>query len=368
MSANPAAVWPPPPTLTHPFLFLAAFGAAFLLYWIAVVEGRACLSLGAVISLGLLARLTLLAYPPSDDMARYLWEGRMALAGVDPYATAPADPSLAVYRQGFEGAHQAINHPHIPALYPPLGLALFAAVAALSPTVLAFKLAFLMLDLLGLLVLVRALRSPAPRLDPAGYDTSPGSPAVRAAATYFLNPLLILETAGHGHFEGLPILFSLGLLGALRRGRGALAALHLALGAASKVAGFALLPLLLLRFPVRKGLLLALAAAAAAGCAIVFSGSLSTLVRFASRFRHDDWVPFVLRLLSGDSLGPRGEGLLSAALLMAAGLLLSRMLRGAAPERQALGFLGLFLAFSPTVHPWYVLWLLPFAATAGSRP
>ena len=37
-------------------------------------------------------------------------------------------------------------------------------------------------------------------------------------------------------------------------------------------------------------------------------------------------------------------------------------------KRQALVFTGLLLSFSPTLHPWYVLWLLPFAALTISRP
>ena len=35
---------------------------------------------------------------------------------------------------------------------------------------------------------------------------------------------------------------------------------------------------------------------------------------------------------------------------------------------QGLAFMGLLLLFSPTVHPWYALWVLPFAAVSLSRP
>ena len=30
--------------------------------------------------------------------------------------------------------------------------------------------------------------------------------------------------------------------------------------------------------------------------------------------------------------------------------------------------MGLMLLFSPTLHPWYLLWALPFAALCLSRP
>ena len=50
------------------------------------------------------------------------------------------------------------------------------------------------------------------------------------------------------------------------------------------------------------------------------------------------------------------------------GLLLLRRLRGAAPASLGLACMGLLLAFSPTLHPWYALWILPFAAISLSRP
>src|SRR5512142_300190 len=56
---------------------------------------------------------------------------------------------------------------------------------------------------------------------------------------------------------------------------------------------------------------------------------------------------------------------LFARLLLAAALgvgLLTIAVRVADPVRAAGASLGLFLLLSPVVHPWYVLWVLPFAA------
>jgi len=36
--------------------------------------------------------------------------------------------------------------------------------------------------------------------------------------------------------------------------------------------------------------------------------------------------------------------------------------------REAIAILGALLLLAPTVHPWYVLWILPFAAAQRSWP
>ena len=44
--------------------------------------------------LALAARLLLLAHDPSDDMNRYLWEGKVLAQGISPYHHSPDDPVL----------------------------------------------------------------------------------------------------------------------------------------------------------------------------------------------------------------------------------------------------------------------------------
>src|SRR5690606_15900959 len=82
-----------------------------------------------------------------------------------------------------------------------------------------------------------------------------------------------------------------------------------------------------------------------------FNAAIPSLIDFA--------LPFV------DDSGRRLVALIAFA---AAGLAGLKWLRGAPPERQALWFMGMLLLFSPTLHPWYLLWALPFAAMTNSRP
>jgi hypothetical protein len=366
---------------THPFLFFAAFGCVFTVYWMVLVRRGLRPTLLQAFLAGLAARLCLLPMPPSDDLARYLWEGRLWLEGFNPYCLAPDHPALAALWEAHGPLHALINHPDVAAIYPPLAQALFAGVAAVHSSWLAFKLAFIALDCLGFWLLARI---PSP-------DTGAGPSDSRAmiAALHFLNPLLILETAGHGRFESLPLLFSIAFLWALSRRRDNLAALLLFLGAMAKMASLALIPVLFLaplrrgretaaavpgpgiqpsRFPgqAAKSALRATLVAAAVAAVTWATGAATNLDRFATEFRYNDAVPFLLRNLPG--LPDSAAGPLGLALFFIGGLFLMRRQRDAAPERQGLAFTGLLLAFSPTLHPWYALWALPFAALARSLP
>jgi hypothetical protein len=50
------------------------------------------------------------------------------------------------------------------------------------------------------------------------------------------------------------------------------------------------------------------------------------------------------------------------ALLLYGALFLSCWLRRLEPERAAFLLLGGFLVLSPTLHPWYLTWIVPFLA------
>lgn len=129
--------------------------------------------------------LVLLAVPPalSDDLYRYVWDGRVLAAGHDPYAHAPDAPALA----GLRDAHALrVNHPELPTIYPPLAIAAFALLSGLGP--LGPKL----LGLLGHALLVVAVS----RLTPTTRHA-------QASFAVALNPLLLAEGPLNGHVDVL---------------------------------------------------------------------------------------------------------------------------------------------------------------------
>ena len=79
-------------------------------------------------------RLMVMLSPPflSSDLYRYVWDGRVQAAGINPYLYIPADPALA-------GLRDTAIFPHInradyaPTIYPPVAQAIFLAVGLAQP-------------------------------------------------------------------------------------------------------------------------------------------------------------------------------------------------------------------------------------------
>src|SRR3954467_15419637 len=69
----------------------------------------------------------------STDLYRYIWDGRVQAAGINPYAYVPADPALAALRD-------AAIYPHINradyavTAYPPVAQMFFLAVTRVAET------------------------------------------------------------------------------------------------------------------------------------------------------------------------------------------------------------------------------------------
>jgi hypothetical protein len=353
---------------------LVCLGLAFALYWYGCVEGRFRLTPGRILALGLIARVCILSMPPSDDMYRFLWEGKILGSGFNPFVLAPNDPALAHLR---DANWMLINHPNLPTLYPPLAQAVFWLLATIGDAIPVFKIGFAFFDVLGFFALrsLLGVRSEAaasgagPARSAAAGSAEAVSGNARTLAIYFLNPLLVFEITGRGHFESLPILFNILFLGALlnHKARKAHAPVLLALGAMAKISTLALAPLLPFSLGWKRAWIWGAAIGVSVGGSLWAVGAFTVLGKFATRFRFNAAIPSLLDgalpFLSGDA-----RRNLSMALFAMACLACLRLLRKAAPERQALWFMGLLLLFSPTLHPWYLLWALPFAALCLSRP
>lgn len=155
--------------------------------------------------LGVAALLRVLALPLaptlSDDVFRYLWDGRVAQAGENPYALAPADGRLAPLR---DDLWRDLPHKDVPTVYPPAALAAFS-IATLAPgsgaDLPAWKLLLTLVDLAGCWLLARLA-------------LVLGLPLERVA-WYAWNPLVVLETSGMGHVDALGVAAAIGAVLAL---------------------------------------------------------------------------------------------------------------------------------------------------------
>ncbi len=180
-------------------VFVAILAVAALAYLFAVqrVIRRPPRGGGALLWVALVAaaiRLPLLPAPPflSSDMYRYVWDGRVQAAGINPYRYVPADPALASLRDSAIYPH-VNRRDYAPTIYPPAAQWVFASVARLSPSVLAMKAAMLTCETIGMVCVLFLLRRA-------------GLPAARLLI-YAWNPLAAWSFAGNGHVDAIVVGF-----------------------------------------------------------------------------------------------------------------------------------------------------------------
>jgi hypothetical protein len=302
------------------------------------------------VALALLFGAAFLLAPPvlSDDLYRYLWEGRLWLEGHNPYRLAPQDPALAYLRDDVWGH---INHKPLASIYPPLSQLLFVVAAWLGSGPWTVKL----------LALVAHVSSVAAVSRICGRR--------EAGLALALNPLLLSEAALNGHFDILTGVALLIAALALSRDRFFRAGLAASAAAGLKVVGLALLPLFARR------------PRAVAATALV-SGSLvlplawwrapidpsSGAGQFASRWRGNESAFALLDWLSRRLVDEAYAELAARAAVTVAvvGFCVVAARRGVSPLSASRAVVWALLLLSPQVHPWYLAWLLPLEAAAGA--
>ena len=92
-------------------------------------------------------RLSLLGAEPalSGDIYRYVWDGRVQAAGVNPYRYVPAAPELAHLRDTAISPH--INRANYAVtIYPPAAQAIFLAITRFGESVVVMKLGLLLFE------------------------------------------------------------------------------------------------------------------------------------------------------------------------------------------------------------------------------
>jgi hypothetical protein len=353
--------------------------ALMLAAWRAVaVTGPAAFR--AMFVAAVLFRLIAAAAEPSlsDDVYRYVWDGRVQDAGHHPYKFAPSDPMRAELRDA--DVYPKINHPDLPTIYPPLAELLFAALAWLRIGVTGFKIAMAILDvgvIWALLRLLQALRLPRDRV-----------------VLYAWNPLAVIEVAGSGHVEPLGIVFVLVAIAWLIEGKPKRAGAALGAAIQAKLLPLILIPGFFRR--VRVGALVALFAVVAittapyalrgpwygAGVfayardwehgAVLFSGVRALMewgevaphVKAALSWAQARWGTSETALWDVAYRMAWPQELARATVALAAvcwAIAQSFRLRIDAAHEARLALGGAIL-LAPTLHPWYVLWVLPLAA------
>ena len=342
--------------------FVALLGVASLAYVAALrLVGRLAANrssaranrraLAGCLLLAVVWRLLVLGAAPlvSDDVYRYVWDGRVQRHGLNPLETAPADPALT-------GLHTDVTRridptsAALPSIYPPLAQRFFLGVTSVHESALAMAVAVLLCDLLIIGVLWGWL---------AATGRSPWW-----VLAYAWHPLVALEGAGGAHIDVVGALLLVGAAYALSRRRSLLAAVGLAGAFAIKFLPVVLVPLLWKR--VRP-------ADAAAGVLLVVllylpfvdgwqlpAGSLGT---YLAQWRFNG--PLFRWLAAWLGTAP------VVALAVAAGLAVAvhaRRTRDRDDPAAWIWPLAAAICLLPAIYPWYLVWLIPFLGPLTTWP
>jgi len=333
------------PRLRIALFAIQGFSMLGLVFFFPKTNHRTALKL--ILLSAVLLRVLLWPAPVSDDVNRYLWEGKIVASGENPYS-APADDARWENRR--DAIWEGMNHHDRPTAYPPGVQWLMGATTMISPSLKSFKILALVGDLTALLILFALLRQ----------QIAP----IRWAGFYAFNPIILNAFAAEAHFDSLMIAAMLGaVLAAQYRKKSAW--LWLGIAIQIKLICLVLVPLFLTKKSLRSSWILPLI--------LILPGLpfLSALPNWLTGIREFAGsgafnAPLFSLLASQEMHLEIVRSICFIAFgLFAATICIARW-RGLALIDSALWMLGALLVCSPIVHFWYLAWLLPLAALRPS--
>lgn len=345
-------------------LFIKEFEAKYLFYGLLA---------------GVLIRLILLfAFPNlSDDVYRFIWDGRLIHAGISPYLSLPSE----VVAQSIPGLDQGLfdllNSPGYYSIYPPVSQAVFylATVGSSSPigANLSMKIVLLLIELMGFYYLIRLLVDL--------YEDK--ELAFKTGMLFFLNPLLIVECVGNIHFEGMMLSLLAIALYFLNQSKLIRAAFFLALSIGTKLIPIVLLPYILIKLKGRERRLFFISStfftvAIFAPFLLGLEGNnfLESIDLYFRKFEFNASIYYLLRAIGYlwygyNKIAVLGPVLAFIVLLWSIWYLLFKDKKEDLDIKELCKFglftLTLFYASSTTIHPWYITNLIFLSLFVGLR-
>src|SRR6201996_3781313 len=142
-----------------------------------------------IVACAIACRLVCLFSPPflSSDIFRYVWDGQVQAAGINPFRYIPADPHLAFLRD-LEIYPHINRRDYAHTIYPPGAQIIFLLVTRVAATIRTMKAAMVGLESLTIWILIKLLRELGLRRE--------------QVLIYAWHPLLLWEVASSGHVDG----------------------------------------------------------------------------------------------------------------------------------------------------------------------
>lgn len=245
---------------TATILQFAVISACMLVAWWRTKQSISENEVQLLLITGVIALILLIPVDSytSNDVSRYLFDGKLAISGFDPYRVNHNAPELAELKAQWQPPEE---HAKYVTLYPPIALALFSISAAFGHeyATLIWKLFATIASITTLVLGTHLLRKTQQQ---------------KHFPLLALSPLLILETGVGAHLDSFTALSVCLILWAWLRENPLLTGIFIALGAMIKILPLALLlPVVLSyrRFPQTVILIAAVFFTLALGYGLTFS-------------------------------------------------------------------------------------------------
>ncbi|MCH9031856.1 MAG: DUF2029 domain-containing protein [candidate division Zixibacteria bacterium] len=308
------------------------------LFWIAIVAGA-------------IFRITLLFGSTgedllSDDVYRYIWDGKLTAHGINPFAQPANDPSL--FHMWDNAIAPNVNHPYLPTIYPPASQALFLVSYWIDgDSFLGFKALSGLFDVLTLLALFSLLQSFKLRRE--------------WSLIYWLCPLILIEFSFSAHHDILALPFLIMGIVAIKEKRPVSAGILLAVATLIKFLVALTIPALFFALSKDSRLRFTLAAIATATVFYLpylfvlkppaLFGSLTT---YLSGWTYNSSIHKLLEM----AFSSAAAKIISAVSLVALVLTISISVKD--KFKAALLSLTAYICLTTTLFPWYLIILTPF--------
>lgn len=293
---------------------------------------------------GIIFRVILIPINPiaSDDVYRYLWDGKVHANGINPYSYAPNDEALKHLHS--ELLPEKVNFPHLKTIYPPYSQWIFLlAYLIAGESVIGIKILLLISEIFTILLIYLTLKNF--RLNE------------KYVLVYALSPLPILQFFIDAHVDGFGItLFAL-FFYFLSQNKLLYSYFVLGLSITSKLITVMVYPFLLKGRSIRN--FLALVIVPTVTVALVYlpysinGFPFESLFIFAQKWYSNGAVFTLFQKIFNDNFLSR---IFSMSLFFVSFIWLY-FSKKELKEKIYLIFI-LFFLFSPVVHPWYLTWLV----------
>ncbi|HNP18120.1 MAG TPA: polyprenol phosphomannose-dependent alpha 1,6 mannosyltransferase MptB [Fulvivirga sp.] len=349
---------------------MSAYVALFLVYVFLITRKLTDQKFNLLLVGGIVLRLLLLvAFPNlSDDIYRFVWDGKLVGAGIHPFAELPSH----YLGMGIPGIDQQLydklNSPDYFTIYPPLAQFIFwiSTVFTDSVTISAITIRAMIIgaELGTIWVMLKLLkRYNLPR---------------ERVFLYALNPLVILELTGNLHFEAFMIFFVMLFIYYISRVNIVKAALFLAMSVASKLIPLIFIPLLIKRLSIKQVLLFSLLT----GVFILLlflplidydliKGMSSSIGLYFQKFEFNASVYYIIREIGFWQKGYNIIGTAGIYLALATFVLvLIKSISHNGKQNIAnpmMWVMVIYLALATTVHPWYITTILALSVFTQYR-